>query len=406
MSDVAKTVTQILNRVRLSGDRALTIYTKKFDGWRARSAMLEVKPAELRAARQKVDRTTLAALKTAAQRIRSFHQRQVVRPILYKGGGFKLGLKVTPLDRVGIYVPGGRAPYPSTVLMNAIPAKLAGVREIIMVSPARDGKISPVVLAAAAIAGVDRIFKIGGAQAIAALAYGTKTIPKVDKIVGPGNIFVATAKRLVFGTVDIDMIAGPTEVLIIADAKANPAWIAADLLSQAEHDPDAIPQLITNSAALLTKVRAELKRQLASLVRRKIAATSLKKNGRFKKVAHLDEACRLANQIAPEHLELVVKNPRRYLAKIKNAGAIFIGPHAPVALGDYIAGPNHVLPTGGTARFASPLGVYDFVKRSNVIEATRAGLKKISTAGIRLALTEGLTGHAESIKVRLSLRGP
>ena len=400
MSAIETQVRQIISRIRREGDRALIAATRRWDRWPARASSLEVTHQEIHAAWRNLDAATKRALNLAAKRIRAFHARQLEKGWERHQSGVTVGMRITPLEKVGVYVPGGRATYPSTVLMNAIPARIAGVGEIIMVTPATGGRIAPVVLAAAKIAGVNRIFKVGGAQAIAALAYGTRTIPQVDKIVGPGNIFVATAKKMVFGVVDIDMIAGPTEVLIIADNSANPEWIAADLISQAEHDPDAIPQLLTNSASLLTRVRKELRLQVANTQRRAIVRRALTANGVIKKVRNLIEACDLANRIAPEHLELVVKNPRRWLKNIRNAGAIFLGPYSPVALGDYIAGPNHVLPTGGTARFASPLGVYDFIKRSSVIEASRAGLKRLAPAAEKLATVEGLWGHCRSLRIR------
>ena len=397
---------EILESVQRRGDVALRAYTKKFDGHSPVS--LEVTAQEWRQALQKVSQRDWQVLRLAAKRIASFHQRQkkiaAPRSWQFNDQGLVLGQRVTPLDRVGIYVPGGRATYPSTVLMNALPARVAGVSEIIMVTPCLQGRIDPHTLAAAKIAGVDRVFKIGGAQAVAALAYGTKSVPRVDKIVGPGNIFVATAKSIVAarGLVGIDGFAGPTEVVIIADETARPDWIAADLISQAEHDPNASAILLSPVAPLITAVKKELAQQLKQLDRKEIATAALRKQGKFIQVANLREACERSNQIAPEHLELLVNRPKSLLPWIRHAGAIFLGHHSPVALGDYLAGPNHVLPTAGTARFASPLGVADFLKFSSIIAATSRGLSQLAAPIQTLAQLEGLTGHGKSVKLRAS----
>jgi histidinol dehydrogenase len=347
-------------------------------------------------------REVRANLRLAARRIRVFHERQRQESWRFRDAtGAVLGQQVTPLDRAGVYIPGGTAAYPSSVLMNVIPAKVAGVGEVIGVTP--PGRAADAVLAAARIAGIDRLFRVGGAQAIAALAYGTRLIPRVDKICGPGNIWVATAKRLVFGAVDIDMIAGPSEVLVIADAAATPAHVAADLLSQAEHDPLAASILVTPSASLVARVQAELQTQLAALPRREIARRALRRHGTAFVTASLAEAVELANRLAPEHLELAVRDPERWVKKIRHAGAIFLGEHAPEPFGDYLAGPNHVLPTGGAARFSSPLGVYDFIKRSSIIGASRATLAKLGPPVIALARLEGLEAHARAVALRVGM---
>ncbi|MDO8462122.1 MAG: histidinol dehydrogenase [Deltaproteobacteria bacterium] len=402
--NIAETVERILSQVQKDGDSAVLSYTWRFDKIRLRASQLEVTDREKKAAWKKADRSVVAALKVAARNIRSFHERQakLLSPQEWhqKKNGLFVGQRRTPIERVGVYVPGGRAAYPSTVLMNAVPARIAGVSKIVMVSPSSGGEINPHTLVAAEIAGVDQIFKIGGAQAIAALAYGTQTIPKVDKIVGPGNIYVATAKKLVFGEVAIDMVAGPTEVVIIADDSANPLWVATDLMSQAEHDPEARPILISPSARLIREVRRKVEKLVPLSPRKVIMASSFESEGQAILVKNLREACLEANRLAPEHLELMVKSPRKLLPWIKNAGAIFLGNFSPVALGDYAAGPNHVLPTGGTARFSSPLGVSDFLKYSSVIEATPKGLQKLSSVIQKIATAEGLTVHAESVRVR------
>lgn len=399
--NIQKTVQKIIEDIRKRGDRAVLACTKKFDRFSVRPDRLEVSKEERREAWKKLDRKTIAALKTAARRIEEFHRRQKIDSWFLKKAGITTGQRWLPLQCVGIYVPGGRASYPSTVLMNAIPARIAGVPEIVMTTPFPNGEGHPALLVAADIAGVDRIFKIGGAQAIAALAYGTKSIPHVDKIVGPGNQFVAEAKRQVFGKVAIDMIAGPTELVVIADDSANAAWVAADFISQAEHDPEARPILLSPSSSLIREVGKEVERQLVKTARRRIAEAAFWNHGEKIKVKNLDEACARSNQIAPEHLELCVRNPKRWLKKILHAGAIFIGPYSPVALGDYAAGPNHVLPTAGTARFSSPLGVYDFMKASSVIEATKKGLRRLAPVVMELAKVEGLTAHAESVGIRM-----
>lgn len=399
---VEQTVKEILADVRCRGDEALLEYTARFDRLALTVATLEVSAVEIAQALATVDADTLATLQLAADRIAAFHARQKEETWLSSDEpDVQLGQKVTPLDRVGIYVPGGKAAYPSSVLMNAVPAKVAGVGEIIMVVPMPDGVINPYVLAAAHIAGVDRIFKVGGAQAVAALAYGTKTVPRVDKITGPGNIYVATAKRLVFGTVDIDMIAGPSEILVINDGSGDPAHIAADLLSQAEHDELAAAILITTDEAFGQRVAAELQSQLAQLSRAAIARQSIDSYGAIILARDLDEAAGFSNRIAPEHLELAVDDPFALLPKIRHAGAIFLGHHTPEAAGDYLAGPNHTLPTGGTARFFSPLGVEDFVKKSSLICFSKEGLERLGGSVIKIAELEGLEAHAKSVSIRL-----
>ena len=401
-SSIEETVRAVIQEVRARGDQAVLEYTERFD--EHRPASLEVSAQEVSQAAKSVPKETLNALKTAAERIKDFHQRQRKKSAgswLDRKSGTLLGERILPLERVGIYVPGGLAAYPSTVLMTAIPAQIAGVKEIIMVSPWRDGFSNPQTLAAAKLAGVTRIFKIGGAQAIAALAYGTETIPAVDKIVGPGNAYVAAAKRLVFGKAGIDMIAGPTEIIVIADERANPEHVAADLLSQAEHDPLAVPILLTHSEKLIPSVHEALERQLMGLQRREILAKSIVGRGVAVRTKNLVESIRLSNQFAPEHLSLQIRNAEKTLPKIRNAGAIFLGPLSPVAFGDYIAGPNHVLPTSGTARFSSPLGVGDFLKRSSVIGMNEKAFEKLAPTVIRLAEIEGLTAHAASVQIRL-----
>lgn len=398
---VERAVRSILEDVRCHGDRAILRYTKKFDHHHPRS--IEVSRREISDACRKAGRRELVSLKLAASRIRAFHLKQAQQlPRSWKNqkAGGLLGEQVLPIERVGIYVPGGLAAYPSTVLMNAIPAKVAGVREIVMVSPWTDGKVNPYTLIAADLAGVDRIFKIGGAQAIAAMAYGTKSVPSVDKIVGPGNIFVATAKRLVFGKVGIDTIAGPSEIVVIANDGANPEFIASDLLSQAEHDPQALSILLTSSEKSVPKVKEALSRQLQRLKRRKILEGALQDRGIIVVTRNDRESVELSDKIAPEHLSLQVKNAKKLLARVRNAGAIFIGAFTPVAFGDYIAGPNHVLPTAGSSRFSSPLGVGDFLKRSSVIGMNEKAFEKLAPTVIRLANLEGLTAHAASVEVR------
>jgi histidinol dehydrogenase len=403
---VERATAEILDGVRRHGDDALIEYTARFDGWTPRSVReLEIPLAQARAALDKLPAAEREALEFAAARIRTYHERQ--RQESWRAAepdGTVLGQQVTPLDRVGMYVPGGKAAYPSSVIMGAVAAKVAGVPELVMVTPTPGGEPNGPVLAAAALAGVDRIFRVGGAQAIGALAYGTATVPAVDKIVGPGNAYVAAAKRRVFGRVGIDMVAGPSEVLVIADASANPDWIAMDLFSQAEHDEVAQAILLTPEAALIDRVADSMRRQLAELPRRKIIEASLAARGALIRVRHLEEACDLANRIAPEHLELAVADPQSLLGRIRHAGAIFLGHHASESLGDYCAGPNHVLPTSRTARFSSPLGVYDFQKRSSVIEVTRAGAQTLGRAAATLARAEGLEAHARSAEWRMKDR--
>jgi histidinol dehydrogenase len=396
-------VLAILADVRARGDAAVLDYTARFDRVHARSvAALELPASECRAAFEGLAAADREALVLAADRIRAFHERQRGESWSFtEEDGTRLGQRVTALDRVGVYVPGGKAAYPSSVLMNALPAKVAGVAEIVMVSPAPEGARNPLVLAAAHLAGVTRAFAIGGAQAIAALAYGTATIPAVDKIVGPGNAYVAAAKRRVFGTVGIDMIAGPSEILVIADASADPDWVAMDLFSQAEHDEDAQAILLSPDAALLDAVAASIARQLPAMTRREIIGASLARRGALIRVRDLDRACAIADRIAPEHLELAVADPEALLAKLHHAGAIFLGHFSSEALGDYCAGPNHVLPTARSARFSSPLGVYDFQKRSSVIAISPAGARTLGRTAMTLARGEGLSAHALSAEYRV-----
>ena len=397
---VTAAVSEILENVKKNGDKAVCEYTVKFDGKAPEKA--EISKEEIDAAVEQCDKFFLESLKKAALNINDFHARQKQQSWLTtKENGVILGQRVRGLSRVGIYVPGGTAAYPSSVLMNAIPAKIAGVGEIIMVTPpAKDGKPNPDILAAAKIAGVDRVFLMGGAQAVVALAFGTETVPKVDKIVGPGNIFVATAKKLLYGTVDIDMVAGPSEILIVADESANPKFLAADLMSQAEHDVLASSILITTSAKIAEETKAELKRQCAALSRKDIIEKSLKDFGAIIICDSMDKAVNFANRLAPEHLEMCVENPMEYIGRMDNAGSVFLGNFSPEPLGDYFAGPNHVLPTSGTARFFSPLSVDSFIKKSSFIYYTEDALKVEKDNVISLAETEGLTAHANSIKVR------
>ncbi|NPA32438.1 MAG: histidinol dehydrogenase [Aquificae bacterium] len=389
-------VKEILKEVKLRGDEALAEFTKRFDGVELRPEEFEVPLTELEKAYEEIEPEVRKALEVAEERIRVFHEKQLENSFFKEEEGIILGQKVLPLERVGVYVPGGKASYPSTVLMNVVPASVAGVEEIIMVSP-RPNKYT---LAAAFIAGVTRVFRVGGAQAIGALAYGTKTIPKVDKIVGPGNIYVALAKKLVFGTVDIDMIAGPSEVLVIADESANPRWVASDLLSQAEHDELAASILITPSEELANSVKREVENLLGTLERRQIAEASLSRFGTIFIVRDLHQACEVANFIAPEHLEVLTREPFALLPLIKHAGAVFLGQYSTEPLGDYVLGPNHTLPTGGTARFFSPLGVYDFIKRSSVIYVSREGFLRVSGYARAIARAEGLLAHELAVKVR------
>jgi histidinol dehydrogenase len=397
-------VARILADVRARGDAALLEYTAQFDGVAVASvAALEITAAEMRHAFETIPEVQRDALQTAAARIRAYHDRQKQASWSYRDAdGSEFGQRVTSLDRVGIYVPGGKAAYPSSVLMNVIPAQVAGVAEIIMVVPAPGGARNPLVLAAAHLVGVTRAFALGGAQAIAALAYGTATIPPVDKICGPGNAYVAAAKRRVFGVVGIDMIAGASEVLVIADASANPDWVAMDLFAQAEHDEQAQAILVTPDAALLDAVAASAQRQIAGMPRRAIIAASLANRGALIKVRDLDAACAVANRVAPEHLELAVADPAVLLPRIRHAGAIFMGHHASEALGDYCAGPNHVLPTGRTARFSSPLGVYDFQKRTSVLRVSIATARALGPVAATLAQGEGLPAHAQTALYRVN----
>ena len=398
--DVAGIVTDILYDVRKNGDQAVFAYCAKFD--KAELTTLEVSKQEIEEALTLVEPDFLEILKEAAANIRAFHSRQVRNSfVMADKPGIVLGQKVTPIEKVGVYVPGGTAAYPSTVLMDTIPAKIAGCPQIVMVTPpGRDGKVSPAILAAASIAGVDRIFKVGGAQAIAALAYGTESIPKVDKIVGPGNAFVAEAKKQVFGMVSIDMIAGPSEILVIADGKSNPVHVAADLLSQAEHDKLASAVLVTDSEALAKAVSEELERQLPKLPREEIARASIENNGKIIVADSLMAGIEIANEIAPEHLELMVDDPFAYLDAVKNAGSIFMGRSCPEALGDYFAGPNHTLPTSGTARFSSPLSVDDFVKKSQFSYYTADALGNVADKIAAFAEKEGLRAHGRSVTIR------
>jgi histidinol dehydrogenase len=403
--DIDEAVARIIAEVRTRGDDALLECTKRFDKLDVPSAAaLEISADEMRRAYELLPDDQRDALATAAARIRSFHEAQKAHGGAFKvtePNGTELGQRITPLDSVGLYVPGGKAAYPSSVLMNAIPANVAGVRDIVMVVPTPGGVRNALVLAAAHLAGVSRAFTVGGAQAIAALAYGTETIPRVDKICGPGNAYVAAAKRRVFGTVGIDMVAGVSEILVIADATANPDWVAIDLFSQAEHDEMAQAILLSPDAALIDAVEAAMHRALASMPRAPIITASLAKRGALVQVRDLAEACEIANRIAPEHLELAVADPDGLLARIRHAGAIFMGHHASEALGDYCAGPNHVLPTGRTARFSSPLGVYDFQKRSSVLRISPAAARVLGPVAATLAHGEGLTAHARSAEARL-----
>ena len=399
---IERAVAEILADVRSRGDAAVLEYTRRFDRQEAGSvAELELSRAVLAAAFAGLPQVQRAALEQAAARISDFHQRQRAESWEYlEADGTRLGQKVTPLDRVGLYVPGGRAAYPSSVLMNALPAKVAGVGELIMVVPCPGGERNPLVLAAAHLAGVDRVFAIGGAQAVGALAHGTQTIPQVDKIVGPGNAYVAAAKRRVFGVVGIDMVAGPSEVLVIADASANPDWVAMDLFAQAEHDELAQSILLCPEAEFIAAVAASIEKLLPTMSRRAVISASLGGRGALIRVRDLEEACTLANRIAPEHLELAVAEPRQLADRIRHAGAIFLGHYASESLGDYCAGPNHVLPTSRSARFSSPLGVYDFQKRSSLIEVTATGARTLGPIAVTLAEGEGLSAHARAAELR------
>jgi histidinol dehydrogenase len=392
---------KIVDDVKRNGDKALFKYTKRFDKLDLTKRTVKVKAREFERAESLVSKELRADLINAAKRIREFHKHKLPVENIYKDKlGNELGWLIRPIERAGLYVPGGKAAYPSTVLMTAIPAKVAGVDELVLVTPCPGGELNPTVLVAASIAGVDSIYKVGGAQAVAAMAYGTESIPKVDKIVGPGNIYVTIAKKLVFGQVDIDMIAGPSEVLIISDGSSPASWVAADLLAQAEHDEMAVPLLVTDSREFGKEVQKEVSRQLKSLKRRNIASQAVKSQGRIFIVKNIDEAAQVANTLAPEHLELCVKNPKALLKKIKNAGAIFLGSMSTEAFGDYVAGPSHVLPTGGAARFSSPLSVYDFLRMPSVISISKKGFQKLGDSVINLAYSEGLEAHALSVKVR------
>ena len=398
-------VRKILDDVAKRGDAALFEYTEKFEGFFLNADTVEVKPHEMEAAITNLDEGDLNVLEFAARRIEKFHRKQLPSSWqVSEEEGIELGQLILPLDRVGIYAPGGLAPYPSTVLMAAIPARIAGVREIILVTPSKGERVNPLILAAAKLSGVDRIFKIGGAQAVAALAYGTESVPPVDKIVGPGNVYVATAKGMVYGKVGIDMMAGPSEILIISDGMVAPSVVAADLLSQAEHDEIASAILLTTSREFALKVVSEVDVQLKGLPRESIAAKAIENFGAVIVTKDMDEALDITNRFAPEHLQLMVEKPDRLLGKIRNAGAIFLGYSTPEVLGDYIAGPNHILPTGGTARFSSPLGVYDFVKRTSIISFSHESLQRYGDKAARFAEMEGLGAHRKSITVRLAAK--
>ncbi len=400
-TDVSQTVREIIDDVKANGDVALKAYAKKFDG--ASLNVLEVSDEEIEQAYSQVDKELVLTIQNAEKNIRLFHEKQKREGFCFeKENGVILGQRISAIEKVGLYVPGGTAAYPSTVLMDAVPAKIAGCSEIIMVTPPmKDGKINPAILVAAKTAGVDRIFKISGAQAIAALAYGTQSVPKVDKIVGPGNIFVAEAKRQVFGIVAIDVIAGPSEILIVADESCNAKYVACDLLSQAEHDKRASAVLVTDSMQLAKAVQLEIEKQLETLLRREVASVSIEQNGKIIVADNLKQAIEIANLVAPEHLELCVDNPFDYLDDVKHAGSVFLGKNCPEALGDYFAGPNHTLPTNGTARFSSPLSVDDFVKKTQYIYYSQQALAQDAKEVERFATAEGLTAHAKSATVRL-----
>ncbi len=401
--EVAVAVQEVVDRVRKEGDPAVLEFTEKFDKVKLTLKEMKVTAEEIKDSYAKVENRKVEALKLAAQNIRAFHEKQKLSSwVSQEADGVILGQLARPIRSAGVYVPGGKACYPSSVLMNVIPAKVAGVEQLVMCSPVPGGNLNPYILVAADIAGVSEIYKIGGAQAVAAMAYGTATIPKVDKIVGPGNIYVATAKRYVFGQVDIDMIAGPSEILIIADQSADPEFVASDLLSQAEHDELASSILITPSPELAEKVNADVERQLANLARKEIARKATDRFGAIILVKDLQQAAEVSNSIAPEHLELAVEKPFELLGLIRNAGAIFLGHYTPESVGDYIAGPNHVLPTGGTARFFSPLSTDSFMKKSSLIFYTREGLDKVGEAVTQIADVEGLEAHGNTIRVRMA----
>ncbi|HEX9593400.1 MAG TPA: histidinol dehydrogenase [bacterium] len=400
--EVERRVAAIIQAVAERGDAALLEYTERFDGFTVGTAAeLEISCEDMAAAAAALAPDLRAALEESVTRVRAFHERQ--REATWEmtdEHGNRLGQLVRPLHRVAIYCPGGKAAYPSSVVMNAVPAKVAGVPEVMMLVPTPGGERNPLVLAAAHLAGVDRAFAIGGAQAVAAAAYGTATVPAVDKVTGPGNIYVATAKKQLFGRIDIDMVAGPSEVLIVADGDADPEYIAADLLSQAEHDELAAALLVTDSPELIDATRAALVRQLGELPRHEIASAALRDYGALVRVASIAAACDLADRFAPEHLEVLTAEPRQWLGRLTNAGAIFLGPYSPEPIGDYVAGPNHVLPTGGSARFFSPLGVGDFVKRTSILEISATGLRALARSTVRLAQEEGLTAHAHAVALR------
>ena len=401
-AEVESAVAEILAEVKARGDEAVVAYTERFDRLRLEAASMRVAPGEIEMALEACAPETLSALNLAAGRIEAYHRRQMPTDIDYRDdAGIRLGARWTPLAAVGLYVPGGTAVYPSSVLMGALPAKIAGVPRLVMVAPAPDGVLHPLVLAAAGIAGVDEVYRIGGAQAIAALAYGTETIPPVDKIVGPGNVYVAAAKRQLYGTVGIDLIAGPSEILVVADRLNDPVWIAADLLSQAEHDAQARAVLITDDAGFADAVVAAVEDHLRTLPRAEIARASWDAHGAVIITGALDEAVPLIDRIAPEHLELAVERPEALAEKVRNAGAIFLGRYTPAAVGDYVGGPNHVLPTGRSARFSSGLGVLDFLKRTSILACDADGLAAIGPAAVTLAEAEGLDAHALSVSVRL-----
>lgn len=399
---VENAVKTILKAVERGGDSAVVRYTKKFDRVTLKPAQFRISPEQVKEAYYQIRKEEGDALRYAAQRIMAFHERQRTKTWMYQDNGATLGQVVTPLDAVGLYVPGGKAAYPSSVLMTAIPAKVAGVKRVVMCTPMGKGGISPYLLVAADIAGVDEVYRVGGVQAIGAMAYGTKTIQPVDKIVGPGNIYVATAKRLIYGRVDIDMIAGPSELLVIADEAANPVHVAADLLCEAEHDEEARVCLVTTSGRLAKEVVRQVGDQLKKLKREKILAKSIARHAVAFVVGTMEEAIDLANEIAPEHLELSVDRPFDYLEKVRHAGALFLGRYSPPAVADYVAGPNHVLPTGGTARFFSPLSFDDYVKKSNIIAYSKEELVKVKDHIARIAQMEGLDAHAKSVESRLS----
>ena len=402
-SGISDVVKAIIKDVKEYGNRAVLLYTKKFDKADYTTKTVQVSKQEIEQALKKVKKSEYKLLESAAARVTKFHEKQKRNSWFdHDEDGITLGQLITPIHRAGLYVPGGKAAYPSSVIMNSIPAKIAGVKEVIMVCPTPNGVVNSTILAAAHICGVDKIFKVGGAQAVAALAYGTKTIPKVDKIVGPGNIYVAEAKRMLYGVVDIDMVAGPSEILIIADGTTNPAYAAADMLSQAEHDEMACPYLVTHDDKFASAVESELKKQLKKLGRKVIAKKSLNDYGAIIVTKSLTESVEISNKVAPEHLELAVRDPFLLLSQIKNAGAIFMGEYTPEAIGDYTAGPNHVLPTGGTARFYSPLGVDDFIKKSSIISYTSDALDRSGEDAAKIADLEGLTAHANAVRIRLN----